>query len=136
MSEKLSTVSTAPAGLSQLEYARHLLEEVLGWPSKGNLELVADCLTSISKAKHLSLVQSHAYMQRALRLAREQGVAVDQFFFRQGSYMEIRPKENGDRWDLEQRRREAYAKHGCDSGWVYTGKGVARCGECERNPIR
>ena len=39
---------TTPEGLHELEYARHLLEEVLGWPAKGNIELVADCIRAIS----------------------------------------------------------------------------------------
>jgi hypothetical protein len=29
-----------PDGLHELQYARQVLEEVLGWPAKGNLELI------------------------------------------------------------------------------------------------
>ena len=85
-----------PQDLHDLEYARHILEEILGWPAKSNLELMADCLRSIGKSRKLTPVQSHKYMVRAIALAKKQGIAVDRFFFLEGKYTEIRPeKANG-----------------------------------------
>jgi len=69
--------------------------ENLGWPNdrgqSPNLLLITECLIAISKAKKLTASQAHSYMERAIRLAREQGVTVDRFFFRDGQYMSMRP---------------------------------------------
>jgi hypothetical protein len=80
-----------PEGLHELEYARHILEEILGWPAKGNLELIGDCIRAVSISRKLTLVQAHAYLLRAIRLAKEQQISVDKFFFQDGKYTEIRP---------------------------------------------
>lgn len=90
------TIDSVPVDLHELEYARNILEEVLGWPAKGNLELMADCLRSIGKSRKLTPVKAHAYMLRAIRLAKQQGTAVDRFFFMEGKYTDVRPeKPNG-----------------------------------------
>ena len=81
-----------PEDLTALEYARHILEEVVGWPCKGNLEMMADCITSISKSRKISLVKAHSYMERAIGLAKKQGVPVDKWFFMEGVYTTIRPE--------------------------------------------
>jgi hypothetical protein len=88
-------MSDIPEDLHELEYARHILEEVLGWPAKGNLEMMADCLRSIGKSRRLTPVLSYRYMLRAIKLAKEQCIPVDFFFFNQGKYTDVRPeKEN------------------------------------------
>jgi hypothetical protein len=84
-------MSETPDGLHRNQYAAHLLEEVLGWPSKGNLELMADCLLSISKSRKISIKQAHGYMERAIKLAKEQCVEVDRLFFMNGIYTTMRP---------------------------------------------
>lgn len=85
-----------PEGLHPMQYGTHLLEEVLGWPSKGNAEMMADCIISVSKAKKLSHVQAYKYIARAIRLAREQCIEVNRFWFQGGEYMNMRPHaENG-----------------------------------------
>lgn len=81
-----------PENLHRLQYAQHILEEVLGWPAKGNVELVADCVLSISKVRHLSLQKAHDYMARAIKLAREQQIEIDRFWFMEGQYLNIRPE--------------------------------------------
>jgi hypothetical protein len=63
----------------------------MGWPLAGNHELIADCIQSIAKAKALDFPKASEYLTRAIRLAREQGIAIDRFFFADGRYMEIRP---------------------------------------------
>lgn len=85
-------MSQTPEGLTELEYARHILEEVLGWPAKGNIEMMGDCIRSISKSRKISLVKAHSYMQRAIQLARKQGVTIDKWFFMEGVYTTIRPE--------------------------------------------
>ena len=85
-------MSEKPSDLTALEYARHILEEVVGWPCKGNLEMMADCITSISKSRKISLVKAHSYMERAIGLAKKQGVPVDKWFFMEGVYTTIRPE--------------------------------------------
>lgn len=86
-------MTDAPQDLHELEYARHLLEEVLGWPCKGNLELLADCLRAVAKSRKLSPVKAHAYILRAIKLAKEQGIPVDRFFFLEGKYTDVRPEK-------------------------------------------
>lgn len=85
-----------PSGLHELEYSRHILEEILGWPAKSNLEMMADCLRSIEKSRHLGPAQSCKYMLRAIKLAKEQGIPVDRFFFLEGKYTEVRPEKPVD----------------------------------------
>jgi hypothetical protein len=53
----------------------------------------ADCLRSIGKAKKLSLAASHPYLLRAIKLAKEQQIPVDKFFFQDGKYTEVRPEK-------------------------------------------
>ena len=85
-----------PEGLHPMQYGTHLLEEVLGWPSKGNAEMMADCIVSVAKAKKLSHTQAYKYIARAIKLAREQCVEVNRFWFQNGEYMNMRPSpENG-----------------------------------------
>jgi hypothetical protein len=58
--------------------------------------MMADCLRSIEKSRKLTPVKAHAYMLRAIRLAKQQGTAVDRFFFMEGKYTDVRPeKPNG-----------------------------------------
>lgn len=103
------TIET-PKGLTALQYAAHILEEHLGWPAKGNIELMADCLTAISKSKKLPLDKAHGYMVRAIKLAREQCIEVDRMFFMNGAYITIRPQRpvtsTHQRIDWEATRRE------------------------------
>lgn len=103
-------MTQAPEGLHAVQYAREILEETLGWPSKGNLELVADCLTSIAKSKQFSLTKAHGYLKRAVTLAREQGIEVNHFFFSNGTYMNIRPNGRlAPKWQPEDRK--AFEEH-------------------------
>jgi glutaredoxin len=134
MSENISTI---PEGLHNLEYARYLLAEIIGWPAtRRNLELLAESIESVNKSKRLSLRQACAYMERAVRLAREQGIKLDYFFFERGAYLEIRPKEiEIDRYEREKRLAAAFNEHGCNSGWVYEGSKVRRCPQCAKLSI-
>lgn len=81
-----------PEDLHELEYARQILEEVLAWPAKTNLELIGDCLRSLGKSRRFTPVQAYKYMVRAIRLAKEQAIPVDRFFFMEGKCTEIRPQ--------------------------------------------
>lgn len=78
------------SALPVLDHARQILRTI-GWPLAGNHELIADCIQSIAKAKALDFSKASEYLARAIRLAREQGIVIDRFFFADGRYMEIRP---------------------------------------------
>ena len=120
-----------PKDLTELEYARHILENTLGWPAKGNLETVADCIKSISRCKRLQTWQAYKYLVRAITLATEQGILVSKFWLQDGEYLNVRPrKEPKDVWEKLKDYGKQYASHGCDSGWVYQDKGVVRCPQC------
>lgn len=82
-----------PPSLHELEYARYILEEVLAWPAKSNLEMMGDCLRSIGKSKKLKPEQACWYMLRAIKLAREQGLTLDRLFFLDGRYTAVRPEK-------------------------------------------
>lgn len=84
-------MSNTPDNLHRMQYAVHILEEVLCWPSKGNAELVADCLLALSKGKKLSDKQAHDYMVRAISLAKEQSFEINRFWFQGGEYTLMRP---------------------------------------------
>jgi hypothetical protein len=111
--KNLEAMST-PEGLSDVEYARHILEEILGFPCKGNIDLMADCLRSIGKAKSLNPAKAHGYMVRAIRLAREQGIATDRMWFMSGEYMHMRPRktsaEYGQKGLTEKEKAEIIAE--------------------------
>lgn len=81
-----------PKDLHVLEYGRHILEETLGWPAKGNHEMMADCLTALCKSRTLSPYQAFVYMNRAIFLAKQQGQEVDRFWFQEGRYTNVRPE--------------------------------------------
>src|SRR6185369_5848152 len=99
-----------PEGLHRMQYATHILEEVLCWPSKGNAELLADCILSLSRGKKLSVKQAHDYLVRAVTLAKAQCITVDRYFFMNGDYTNIRPSRKEIRQDFkidpEQTKRE------------------------------
>ena len=84
-----------PDGLHRMQYAAHILEELCGMPSKGNQEIVADCILALSKSKKLSIKQAHDYLARAVKLAGEQGVIVNRFFFTDALYLSMRPVKDG-----------------------------------------
>lgn len=88
-------MSDIPSDLHELEYARAILENLLGWPAKSNLEVMADCLKSIGNTKKLTPFQSYRYMLRALELAKLQGIRVTKFWLLEGEYMNIRPPGQG-----------------------------------------
>ena len=80
-----------PDGLHRMQYAAHILEELCGMPAKGNQEIVADCILALSKSKKLSIKQAHDYLARAVKLAGEQCIIVDRFFFTDAIYLRMRP---------------------------------------------
>jgi hypothetical protein len=102
-------MSEVPEGLHPMQYGLAILEQELGWPAKGNCELMADCLTAIQKSKRLSETQAYKYMVRAIKLAKEQGVTVDRMFFMNGVYTHMRPPAK-----LIEKK---YCGN-CEAGWV------------------
>lgn len=84
-----------PEGLHEMQYAVHVLEEILGWPVKGNGELVADCIKAIGRSRKLTPKKAYIYLVRAVRLAKEQSIEVNRFWFQGGEYMNMRPEKSG-----------------------------------------
>lgn len=85
-------MSEVPEGLTELEYAKGLLSD-LGWPMRGNIELIADCIGAVARSRKLSSVQGYKYLTRAVKLAKEQGIDVNRMFFMNGDYMNVRPRK-------------------------------------------
>lgn len=114
-------MSDVPEGLHVMQYGLHILEFTLGWPAKGNAELMADCLTALQKAKSLTAVQAYKYMLRAIGLAKEQNVTVDRMFFMNGEYSSIRPTAKPVTTagcDAECKSRHGRGYHENDVKWV------------------
>jgi hypothetical protein len=132
----METKSTTPQGLHSMNYARGLLENSIGWPAtRSNLELISECVTSASKSLRISLPRAHDYIADKVRLAREQKIRIDTFFFQQAQYENVEPP-SVDRYDREKRLDAQYRAHGCNCGWIYKGDAVVRCPECARTPIK
>jgi hypothetical protein len=112
------TTDSIPPDLHELEYARQLLEEILGWPAKSNLELIADCLRSITKSKKLTPVQAYKYLNRAITLAKRQSISVDRFFFAEGKYMDIRPEKVSGPRDYQPIDWKAVEKEQSTPEWI------------------
>lgn len=129
-------MSEVPEGLHDVQYALHLLQEVLAWPAKTNIELIADCLTAIQKSKRLSAVQAYKYLVRAIGIAKEQGIKVDRMFFMNGEYTTVRPHKE-EREKYVKTDWEAVRKHQSspefDAAWKEMQE---RCSKAFGIPIR
>jgi len=73
------------------ELAEKLLERELGWPRNGNVAMLAECIRSLSRTKKISHENAYQYLVRAVKLAKEQGIEVNHFFFQDGKYTAVRP---------------------------------------------
>jgi hypothetical protein len=83
-----------PDGLHSMQYAAHLCENMLGWPAnKSNLELVSSCIDAIAKKFRRTPRRAFHFLQVKVKLAEEQGETVDSFWFREGKYMLIKPRD-------------------------------------------
>lgn len=77
----------APEELHSLEYARHLLENKLGWPPiKPNLELLADCVSSVSKARKITKAGACDWLEEQIGKARKRGIKVNRWWLQEGEY--------------------------------------------------
>ena len=132
--EHVTERQDTPEDFTAIVYSRHIIEELLGFPSKWNLETVADCITSISKTKKIPLSKAHDYLERAIRIAQKQGIVISQKWLTNGEYMAVRP-EKPNLYDVEARRREAWSRHNCNAGWKMTDKGAIRCPQCREEKI-
>lgn len=111
-----------PDGLHPMQYGLHILEFSLGWPAKGNQELMADCLSSIMKTKGLTGKQAYKYMHRAISLAKEQAITIDGHWLRNGEYMNVRPAKTPTstvNCDAECRSRHGRGYHTNDILWLF-----------------
>ena len=77
----------APEELHSLEYARHLLENELGWPPvKANLELLADCVSVVSKARKITKAGACDWLEAQIGKARRRGIKVNRWWLQEGEY--------------------------------------------------
>jgi len=77
-----------PQDLHELNYARKILDD-LGLPAKGNLELVADCISALAKQKRQPLYEAYKFISRVALLAQGRGVKVDRWWFQNGDYHRV-----------------------------------------------
>lgn len=77
----------APEELHALEYARHLLENVLGWPAvRTNQELLADCVNVVSKARKITKAGACDWLEAQIGKARKRGIKVNRWWLQEGEY--------------------------------------------------
>jgi hypothetical protein len=98
----------APCDLTELEYARELIE-TLGLPVQRNLTMVGDAIRAFAKYLKASRVVAYTKMRAIALDARERGDRVDYFWFQDGNYVnpkrksksEIATEDFIDRFDRE-----------------------------------
>jgi hypothetical protein len=105
-----------PDGLNPIQYGADVCENSLSWPAqKSNLELIGDCIRAIAKSKRLTDKKAYLYLVRAIKLAREQGIVVDRWFFAEGRYTDVKPVKPDQgipRWKGETpEQRAAFEAH-------------------------
>ena len=77
----------APDDLHELEYARHLLENVLGWPAvRTNQELLGDCVNVVSKARKITKAGACDWLEVQIGKARKRGIKVNRWWLQEGEY--------------------------------------------------
>jgi len=77
----------APEELHELEYARHLLENVLGWPAvRNNQELLGDCVSVVSKARKITKAGACDWLEQQIGKARKRGIKVNRWWLQEGEY--------------------------------------------------
>ena len=77
--EKLDAQQQTPEGLTQLEYARKLLDD-LGLPSTGNIVLVADAISADAKKHRVTKAESSDFIRRQALADQEEGTEINRFY--------------------------------------------------------
>jgi hypothetical protein len=77
-----------PAGLSQVEYARKLLED-LGLPFTGNLALVADSIFADAKKHGITKAQSYEFIRRQALADQEEGGEINRFYWTDAKFRRV-----------------------------------------------
>lgn len=80
--------SQTPCGLTQLEYARKLLED-LGLPSTGNLVLVADSISADAKKHGIMKAQSYEFIRRQALTDQKEGVEINRFYWTDAKFRRV-----------------------------------------------
>jgi hypothetical protein len=76
----IASKQITPEGLSQIEYAKRLLED-LGLPAVGNLILVADAISADSKKHGVTKAESFDFIRQQALTDQEAGVQINRFYF-------------------------------------------------------
>ncbi len=97
--EKLTGKSETPEGLTQVEYARRLLEN-LGLPSTGNIVLVADAISADAKRHSLTKAESYNFIRRQALADQEEGAEINRFYWTDAKFRRMvnqrKPVVSGD----------------------------------------
>ena len=88
----------APRDLHELQYAAWICENRLGVPAvKSNLEVIAQAIAAISKAKFRDkprpIFTSFLWLERQCEFAQAGGTKINHLFFLNGDYNEVNPPE-------------------------------------------
>jgi hypothetical protein len=94
-----SPLST-PEGLSQIEYAKRLLED-LGLPEAGNIVVVADSISADSKKHGLTKAKSFEFIRQQALSDQEAGLPINRFYFTDAKFR-AKAGKNGNRAEQRQ----------------------------------
>jgi hypothetical protein len=89
------TEPIVPCDLSELEYARELIE-ALGLPVQKNLTMVADAIRAFATYLKTSRVAAYTKMRAIAFDARNRGDRVDYFWFQDGNYVNPKRKSKSE----------------------------------------
>lgn len=110
--------SDIPVGLHNLEYARWLLENILGWPGvRANLDLLAECLTVVCKSKRMKNHEACAWLALQILTARERGIAVTKWWLQEGEFNNLETARDNLYPAYEPIDREAVAREQATPEW-------------------
>ena len=84
----MDMMDNAPPDLHALNYARSILEEC-GLPCKSNLELVADCISSLQVRLRYPTVEAARWLWKRVKRAQELEAKINSFWFRDGEYNSV-----------------------------------------------
>jgi hypothetical protein len=106
----------APEDLHELNYARKILDEC-GMPAKGNLELVADCITAIRAKLKCPAVEAARWLWRRVKRAQQLDMRINGHWFRDGEYNNVPMKDPEQTPAYVPIDREAVDKEQSTPGW-------------------
>lgn len=86
--EEASWPETPPEGLTQIEYARKLLE-CLGLPFTGNVTLVADAISADAKKHGITKAKSYEFIRQQALRNQDEGVEINRFYWTDAKFRRV-----------------------------------------------